>query len=202
MACLGGKRLKLFSYFLDLQKIHQILQKWNNYTTKKSPRSILMGASHYADMSYYGSVNQSELDIVINFRLVPENDEDMKKFYTASKFRDLIGDYLDKVPDGKWPSWALTSWIHKRVRGNVPAQLAKSLNVLLLTLPGTPIVFYGDEIGMKDVESIEYPNDTNKSPMQWNNKISAGRFVPFQINFSLLIWNFHVDHAVFHFNFI
>ena len=179
----------MFSYFLDLQKIHQILQKWNNYTTKKSPGSILIGASHNADMSYYGSVNKSELDIVINFRLVREDNTDMK-FYTAKNFKVLIENYLNGIPDGKWPSWGLTSWIHKRVGSNVPRNLTKSLNVLLLTLPGTPIVFYGDEIGMMGVESTKYPKDTNKSPMQWDNTQNAGRFCPSLIQFQFTYMEF------------
>jgi len=31
------------------------------------------------------------------------------------------------------------------------SQYVNVLNMLLLTLPGTPIVYYGEEIGMKDV---------------------------------------------------
>ena len=135
-----------------------------------------MGASHNSSMNYYGSETLPELDIVMNFKLVPENDELMAGFYTADKFKKIIDGYFNDVPEGKWPSWALTSWVHKRVGSNVPPKLAKSLNVFLLFLPGTPVVFYGDEIGMKDVSSNKYPNDTNKSPMQWESKTSAGRF--------------------------
>jgi len=31
------------------------------------------------------------------------------------------------------------------------SQYVSVLNMMLLTLPGTPIVYYGEEIGMKDV---------------------------------------------------
>jgi maltose alpha-D-glucosyltransferase/alpha-amylase len=47
------------------------------------------------------------------------------------------------------------------------------LNSLLLSLPGTPIIYYGDEIGMGD--NI-YLGDRNgvRTPMQWNGDRNAG----------------------------
>jgi maltose alpha-D-glucosyltransferase / alpha-amylase len=47
------------------------------------------------------------------------------------------------------------------------------LNGLLMSLPGTPIIYYGDEIGMGD--NI-YLGDRNgvRTPMQWNGASNAG----------------------------
>jgi maltose alpha-D-glucosyltransferase/alpha-amylase len=47
------------------------------------------------------------------------------------------------------------------------------LNGLLMSMPGTPIIYYGDEIGMGD--NI-YLGDRNgvRTPMQWNPRINAG----------------------------
>jgi maltose alpha-D-glucosyltransferase/alpha-amylase len=47
------------------------------------------------------------------------------------------------------------------------------LNGLLMSMPGTPIVYYGDEIGMGD--NI-YLGDRNgvRTPMQWNSRENAG----------------------------
>jgi maltose alpha-D-glucosyltransferase / alpha-amylase len=47
------------------------------------------------------------------------------------------------------------------------------LNGLLMSMPGTPIVYYGDEIGMGD--NI-YLGDRNgvRTPMQWNSMVNAG----------------------------
>jgi maltose alpha-D-glucosyltransferase/alpha-amylase len=47
------------------------------------------------------------------------------------------------------------------------------LNGLLMSMPGTPIVYYGDEIGMGD--NI-YLGDRNgvRTPMQWNSSSNAG----------------------------
>ena len=150
------------------------INKWHNYTRKQKSDSILIGGSFPEKSSaYYGTQGKPELDIVINFNLVPDNQE-ATNFYTAKKFKKLINEYISSIPVGKWPNWALTSFNKKRVASNVSPEMVKSLNVLLLTLPGTPIVFYGDEIGMKDVGTS---NNANKAPMQWNTDKYVGMFI-------------------------
>lgn len=47
------------------------------------------------------------------------------------------------------------------------------LHALFLSLPGTPIIYYGDEIGMGD--NIWLPDRHGcRTPMQWNNNLNAG----------------------------
>jgi maltose alpha-D-glucosyltransferase/alpha-amylase len=55
---------------------------------------------------------------------------------------------------------------------NDPAKI-KLMNSLLLSMPGTPILYYGDEIGMGD--NI-YLGDRNgmRTPMQWSPDRNAG----------------------------
>jgi maltose alpha-D-glucosyltransferase/alpha-amylase len=47
------------------------------------------------------------------------------------------------------------------------------MNSLLFSLPGTPVIYYGDEIGMGD--NI-YLGDRNsvRTPMQWSSGVNAG----------------------------
>jgi maltose alpha-D-glucosyltransferase/alpha-amylase len=68
------------------------------------------------------------------------------------------------------------------------------LNSLLLSFPGTPIMYYGDEIGMGD--NI-YLGDRNgvRTPMQWNSDRNAGfsRAVPAKLYFPVImdpIWGY------------
>lgn len=44
---------------------------------------------------------------------------------------------------------------------------------LLLTLPGTPVIYYGDEIGMGEDLSLDERNSV-RTPMQWSNRPNAG----------------------------
>jgi maltose alpha-D-glucosyltransferase/alpha-amylase len=68
------------------------------------------------------------------------------------------------------------------------------LNSLLLSFPGTPILYYGDEIGMGD--NI-YLGDRNgvRTPMQWNSDRNAGfsKAVPARLYFPVImdpIWGY------------
>ena len=68
------------------------------------------------------------------------------------------------------------------------------LNSLLLSFPGTPIMYYGDEIGMGD--NI-YLGDRNgvRTPMQWNSDRNAGfsKAVPARLYFPVImdpIWGY------------
>ena len=47
------------------------------------------------------------------------------------------------------------------------------LNGLLMSMPGTPIVYYGDEIGMGDNIYLR-DRDSVRTPMQWNGGTNAG----------------------------
>jgi maltose alpha-D-glucosyltransferase/alpha-amylase len=68
------------------------------------------------------------------------------------------------------------------------------LNSLLLSFPGTPILYYGDEIGMGD--NI-YLGDRNgvRTPMQWNSDRNAGfsKAVPAKLYFPVImdpVWGY------------
>jgi maltose alpha-D-glucosyltransferase / alpha-amylase len=47
------------------------------------------------------------------------------------------------------------------------------LKSILFTLPGSPIIYYGDEIGMGDLIWLEDRNGV-RTPMQWDNSLNAG----------------------------
>jgi maltose alpha-D-glucosyltransferase/alpha-amylase len=47
------------------------------------------------------------------------------------------------------------------------------LNALLLSLPGSPFLYYGDEIGMGDEHHLE-DRDGVRTPMQWDHSPTAG----------------------------
>ncbi|HEV3165452.1 MAG TPA: maltose alpha-D-glucosyltransferase [Isosphaeraceae bacterium] len=62
------------------------------------------------------------------------------------------------------------------------------MNGLLLTLPGSPIIYYGDEIGMGDNIWLG-DRDGCRTPMQWNGDRNAGfsRANPMQLTKPLII---------------
>jgi alpha-glucosidase len=131
-------------------------------------------------ISYYGP----ELDGVhlpFNFGLtvLPEWD--------PSAVRRLISDYEAALPEGAWPNWVLGNHDRPRIVGRIGERRARLAQMLLLTLRGTPTCYYGDEIGMHDVEipphlvqdpqgqrSPGYGRDPARTPMQWEATPNAG----------------------------
>jgi alpha-glucosidase len=96
--------------------------------------------------------------------------------------------YEAALPEGAWPNWVLGNHDRPRLASRVGAAQAGVAAMLLLTLRGTPTLYYGDEIGMRDApvapERVQDPwerrvpgkglgRDPVRSPMQWD---SAGGF--------------------------
>jgi len=84
------------------------------------------------------------------------------------------------LPDGAWPNWVLGNHDEPRVASRVGARAARVAMMLLLTLRGTPTLYYGDELGMPDVEPAPermrdpqaridpaLSRDPQRAPMLW-----------------------------------
>lgn len=66
-----------------------------------------------------------------------------------------------------------------RLAKTVQGDKAKIAFAFLLSMPGAPFIYYGDEIGMRYVEgltSVEggYERTGSRSPMQWDDSVNAG----------------------------
>jgi alpha-glucosidase len=89
----------------------------------------------------------------------------------------LVEEYEAALPEGTWPNWVLGNHDRPRVASRVGASQARVAAMLLLTLRGTPTLYYGDELGMTDVpippERVqdaweEAGRDPARTPMQWS----------------------------------
>jgi alpha-amylase len=78
---------------------------------------------------------------------------------------------LKDIRDGNYATF-LTNHDQNRVMSvfNGDMQKAKLAAVLLLTSPGTPFLYYGEEIGMQGKK----PDEDIRLPMQWNVDANAG----------------------------
>jgi alpha-glucosidase len=109
--------------------------------------------------------------------------------WNARLISNAIDEYEGSLPKEGWPNWVLGNHDQSRIATRVGSDQAGVAAILLLTLRGTPTIYYGDEIGMKDTpvppEEIQDPQglnmphlnlsrDPQRSPMQWNSKPYAG----------------------------
>jgi alpha-glucosidase len=93
------------------------------------------------------------------------------------------------LPAHGWPNWVLGNHDKPRIMARVGSAQARVAAMLLLTLRGTPTMYYGDEIGMAAVQippqSVQDPweknvpgrglgRDPSRTPMQWDRSSQAG----------------------------
>jgi alpha-glucosidase len=132
-------------------------------------------------MAYYGP-KLSGMHLPFNFHLIGVHWE-------ARAIAALAEAYEAALPAGAWPNWVLGNHDRSRIASRVGSQYARLAAVLLLTLRGTPTLYYGDEIGMRDVEippaMVQDPWEKNvpglglgrdpvRTPMQWDGAHVAG----------------------------
>ena len=106
---------------------------------------------------YYGE-DDTGVHLPFNFALIGAE-------WNASSIADLIERYESHVPSDGWPNWVLGNHDQSRIATRIGAAQARVAAMLLLTLRGTPTVYYGDEIGMQDVE---IPPDRVRDPWEIN----------------------------------
>ncbi|UYO44380.1 DUF3459 domain-containing protein [Rhodopseudomonas palustris] len=109
--------------------------------------------------------------------------------WRAREIAGLIERYELALPSGAWPNWVLGNHDRPRVAGRVGPAQARVAAMLLLTLRGTPTMYYGDELGMEQVEiapeDVQDPFEKNvpgigvgrdgcRTPMQWDASANAG----------------------------
>jgi len=128
---------------------------------------------------YYGK-ELDELHMPFNFALL---DAD----WDASAIRKVVDDLEAAIPEGAWPNYVLGNHDDQRMVTRIGALQARVAAMLLLTLRGTPTLYYGDELGMpesvipdelvQDPWGISVPGlsrDGCRTPMQWNDQEHAG----------------------------
>lgn len=165
-------------YTKNLDATHKIVQEWRAVLDKyKDCYRILIGEIFGDCLSdvvkYYGGIFKNEFDFPFNFGLLGLHES-----ITADKVYQVISDYLAALPRGKWPNWVLGNHDVSRIGSRVSQEFTRALNVLVLTLPGTTVTYYGEEIGMTNAEvplkSIKDLRDPERSPMQWSAEKNAG----------------------------
>jgi len=165
---------------IDQPGVHEVLRDLHAVVAGYGPDRVLLGEVGVADptrwATYYGGGD--ELDLPLNFAFWSQP-------WSAAGFRQAVATTERVLPTGAWPVYALgnhdlsrlASLYNDGVNGAARARLAA---MLLLTLRGTPLVYYGDEIGMTDVtvppESTVDPDgrDPVRTPMQWDPGPAAG----------------------------
>jgi alpha-glucosidase len=170
----------------DLPEVHDIVARMRALLDEYRER-VLIGEIYLPVerlVKYYGADLQGA-HLPFNFQLVQAQ-------WDAAHIARLIEEYERALPEGAWPNWVLGNHDQHRIASRVGRAQARVAAMLLLTLRGTPTLYYGDEIGMRDVaippRLVHDPfecnvpgrglgRDPERTPMQWSAAAQAG-FTP------------------------
>lgn len=169
--------------------MHELYRSFRAVLDSYPGERVSIGELHHPDFdtwaAYYGE-RQDEIHVPFNFHVINAP-------WTADAVRRAVEGVQGALPAGAWASWVLGN--HDQPRFASPeragrAQAAVGM-LMLLTLRGTPTIYYGEEIGMVDVPvatadardplELREPGrgrDGCRSPMQWDDSVNAGFTAP------------------------
>jgi alpha-glucosidase len=174
-------------YNKKLPEVHDALRELRKAADEYG--AVLIGETWTKDVSelkdYYGEHN-NELQMPMDLMMTEF------KQLSAATFREHIGAV---EAAGGWPVFVISN--HDIVRsytrwgdGKHNDDIAKMMAAMYLTLRGTPIMYYGEEIGMENNDPrskdevqdpigrrgwpVEKGRDGERTPMQWNEGLNAG----------------------------
>ncbi len=161
----------------DLPEVHDVIAELRQVIDEFEDR-VLIGEIYLPVerlVAYYGK-DLSGTHMPFNFQLI-------HSAWSATAIGRMVVEYEHALPDGGWPNWVLGNHDKPRIASRVGPAQARVAAMLLLTLRGTPTLYYGDELGMTDVpippERVQDPfeknvpgvglgRDPQRTPMQWD----------------------------------
>jgi alpha-glucosidase len=173
----------LTTYTADLPEVQEIVALMRGVVEEYDDR-MLVGEIYLPVerlMAYYGA-SERGAHLPFNFQLI-------RLPWKAKEVAQAVERYEALLPSYAWPNWVLGNHDKPRIATRAGAAQARVAAMLLLTLRGTPTMYYGDEIGMHDVpippDRVRDPFEKNvpglglgrdpvRTPMQWTGGNNAG----------------------------
>jgi alpha-glucosidase len=174
-------------YSMNRPELHDVLRRWRAVSDEEDPPRMLVGETYVLDLEslipFYG--RNDELNLAFNFLFVHADLD-------AAQLRAIVEGVEAMLPEGSWPVYTgsnhdagrlTTRWAQDDPRR------ARAALLLLLTLRGTPFLYYGDELALPDVpqdpETALDPvarrtgdpadnRDVCRTPMPWSDEPGGG----------------------------
>src|SRR6201987_4660420 len=147
-------------YNSNRPEVHELVAKMRAVVDENHGR-VLIGEIYLPVeqlMTYYGTGLQGA-HLPFNFLL-------LQSAWSAEAIAQIISDYDRALPQGAWPNWVLGNHDNTRIATRIGSRQALVAAMLLLTLPGTLTMYYGEELGMTNVpippEEVQDPAEKNE----------------------------------------
>jgi alpha-glucosidase len=171
------------AYTADQPETHAIVAEMRGVVDQYSER-VLIGEIYLPVsnlVQYYGTELKGA-QMPFNFHLIQTE-------WNADHIAALIREYEAALPEGAWPNWVMGNHDQSRVASRIGKAQARAAAMLLLTLRGTPTLYYGEELQMsngriapdqvqdpaeKHQPGIGMGRDPERTPMLWDGSEGAG----------------------------
>ena len=169
----------------DQPEAHAIAARMRELADSYPGDRVLIGEIYLPNKelaAWYGTPQRPEVHLPFNFQLIAAT-------WNARSLHKRIEAYEASLPPGGWPNWVLGNHDRPRIAARVGEAQARVAAMLLLTLRGTPTLFYGDELGIgpvdippdrvRDPAELRQPGlgmnrDPERTPMPWDATANAG----------------------------
>jgi alpha-glucosidase len=174
---------QLALYSADRPEVHAVVSRMRAVLDEYPDRMMVGEIYLPVDrlVTYYGA-GETGVHLPFNFELI-------RLPWKAATVGEAVDRYEAHLPPRGWPNWVLGNHDRPRVASRVGPAQARVAAMLLLTLRGTPTLYYGDEIGMTTVPippgleqdclertlpGLGFGRDGARTPMQWTGEAHAG----------------------------
>ena len=149
------------------QQTHEVLRRFGTSIRTLAPNSFTIGEE--SDMAALPTYYPDQLDSYFEFGVAAATLE-AGRTGAAGPFISAITTANATLPEGRWAPF-ITNHDQPRVM-NVLGDIerARVAASAMLMLPGTPFVYYGEEIGMLGTK----PDEKIRTPMQWSPTVNGG----------------------------
>jgi alpha-glucosidase len=184
---LAGRFGQAQTYSANRPETHSVFRDWRQLAEDRQPPRLLLGETWTGDLgglaAFYG--RGDELQLAFNFPFVFSS-------FAARDLSAVVAETRAKLPAGACPVWTASN----HDVGRFPSRWcggderkARLALLVLATLPGTTVLYYGDEIAMTDVavppelrqdkmsagnDAWQGSRDRGRTPMQWDATSTGG----------------------------
>jgi alpha-glucosidase len=173
-------------FSMNRDEVHEVIGHWRQLAESRPDRPILVGETWVLDLDrlarFYGT-GADELHLAFNFVFLLAT-------FDAGTLAPVVARTDELLQGAAWPVWTMSN--HDITRAATrwardDEDAARAALVMVLTLRGTPVLYYGDELGMRETDvpddRVRDPSvkqgarptrDGARTPMVWTGEEGAG----------------------------
>jgi alpha-glucosidase len=174
-------------YNFNQPEVHDVYRHWRSRSERRETPHLLMGETWVSRVDelapYYGDGDELQLALNFPFIFAP---------FEAPALARIVADTVAASPPGACLVWATSNHDLSRAAtrwAGGDGRRARLIQTVVALLPGTYVLYYGDELGMADSDvpaelhrdpltagglNGQWPRDNARAPMRWDATASGG----------------------------